>query len=130
MRQAVPINPNDGRVYMNLASPLLALNRFTESRDATLAALERKPPSAGNNVLLYSLAFVTHDSKTMAEQLAWLEKQPQNEGNGLALEADTEAYAGHLRNARELTRRAADASVKAGSKDDAAMWWFNAAVRE
>jgi tetratricopeptide (TPR) repeat protein len=130
MRQGIPINPNDGRGYMNLAGPLLGLNRFAESREATLAALERKPPSVGNNLELYSIAFVTHDSKTMVEQLEWLEKQPQYEGKGLGLEADTEAYAGHLRKARELTRRAVDASLRADSKDDAAMWWFNSALRE
>jgi serine/threonine protein kinase/tetratricopeptide (TPR) repeat protein len=130
MRQGIPINPNDGRGYMNLASPLLGLNRFGESRDATLAALERKPPMVGNNLTLYSVAFVTHDAKTMAEQIAWLEKQPQYAGKGLALEADTEAYTGHLRRARGLTRRAVDASLQADNKDDASMWWYHAALRE
>ena len=130
MRQAIPINPNDGRVYMNLASPLLGLNRFAESREATLAAMERKPPSVGNNLELYSIAFVTHDAKTMAEQIAWLEKQPQYAGKGLAMEADSEAYAGHLRKARQLTQSAVDASLRAESKDDAAMWWYRAALRE
>jgi eukaryotic-like serine/threonine-protein kinase len=66
----------------------------------------------------------------MAEQLAWMENQPQLGGLGLSIEADTEAYAGHLRKARELTRRAVDASLRADSKEDAAMWWFNAALRE
>jgi serine/threonine protein kinase/tetratricopeptide (TPR) repeat protein len=130
MRQGVPINPNDGRAYMNLASALLGLNRFQESREATLAALERKPPSVGNNLELYSIAFVTHDAKTMAEQIEWLEKQPQYAGKGLAMEADTEAYAGHLRKARQLTQSAVDASLRAESKDDAAMSWYHAALRE
>jgi eukaryotic-like serine/threonine-protein kinase len=130
VRQEIPIIPDDGGGYMNLATHLLALNRFGESREASLAALARKPPNVGNNLDIYLIAFVTHDSRTMAEQLAWLEKQPQYEGKGLALEADTEAYAGHLSKARELTRRAVDASVRADSKDDAAVWWFNAALRE
>jgi eukaryotic-like serine/threonine-protein kinase len=130
VRQEIPMIPNDGNGYMNLATHLLALNRFGEARKASLAALARKPPNAGNNLDLYGIAFVTHDSKTMAEQLAWLEKQPQYEGNGLELEADTEAYAGHLRKARELTRRAVDASLRADDKESAAMWWFNAALRE
>jgi serine/threonine protein kinase/tetratricopeptide (TPR) repeat protein len=129
-RQAIPLNPNDGRLYQNLAQPLLALNRFEEARETTLVALARKPPSEANNQKLYALAFIAHDSKTMAEQLAWMENQPQLGGWGLSIEADTEAYAGHLRKARELTRRAVDASLRADSKEDAAMWWFNAALRE
>jgi hypothetical protein len=106
------------------------LNRFQESREATLAALERKPPSVGNNLELYSIAFVTHDAKTMAEQIAWLERQPQYAGKGLAIEADSEAYAGHLRKARQLTQSAVEASLRAESKDDAAMAWYHAALRE
>jgi len=130
VRQSIPIIPDDGTGYMNLVSHLLALNRFGEAHEANLAALARKPPAVGNNLDLYLIAFVTHDAKTMAEQLAWLERQPQYEGKGLALEADTEAYAGHLRKARELSLRAADSSMRADSKDDAAVWWFNAALRE
>jgi eukaryotic-like serine/threonine-protein kinase len=106
------------------------LNRFAEAREATQAAMARKPPSESNNEKLYALAFVAHDSKAMAEQLAWLENQPQLGGMGLSMEADTEAYAGHLRKARELTRRAAEASVRAGDKDSAALSWNNAALRE
>jgi serine/threonine protein kinase/tetratricopeptide (TPR) repeat protein len=130
VRQSIPIIPDDGTGYMNLVTPLLALNRFGEAHEANLAALARKPPAVGNNLDLYLIAFLTHDPKTMAEQLAWMEKQPQYEGKGLALDADTEAYAGHLRKARELTLRAADSSMRADSKDDAAVWWFNAALRE
>jgi serine/threonine protein kinase/tetratricopeptide (TPR) repeat protein len=130
VRQEIPIIPNDGTGYMNLATHLLALNRFGESREASLSALARKPPNVGNNLDLYLIAFVAHDSKTMAEQISWLEKQPPYESKGLALQADTEAYAGHLSKARELTLHAADSSIRADSKDDAAVWWYNAALRE
>ena len=129
-RQGIPLNPNDGRSYQSLADPLVALNRFAEAREATLAAMARKPPSESNNEKLYALAFIAHDSKAMAEQLAWLESQPQLGDLGLSMEADTEAYAGHLRQARELSRRAAEASVRAGDKEGAALWWNNAALRE
>jgi eukaryotic-like serine/threonine-protein kinase len=129
-RQAIPLNPDNGRLYLGLASPLMELNRFAEARESTLAAMARKPPSEGNNLTLYALAFLTHDSKTMAEQLAWMEGQPQLGGMGFSIEADTEAYTGHLRKARELTRRAVDASLRADGKEDAAMYWYDAALRE
>jgi tetratricopeptide (TPR) repeat protein len=129
-RQGIPLNPNDGRSYQSLAHPVVAFTRFAVPRYATLAAMARKPPSESNNEKLYALAFIAHDSKAMAEQLAWLENQPQLGDLALSMEADTEAYAGHLRQARELTRRAAEASVRAGDKEGAALWWNNAALRE
>ncbi|MGA7924928.1 MAG: hypothetical protein WCA20_02910 [Candidatus Sulfotelmatobacter sp.] len=36
--------------------------------------------------------------------------------------SDTEAYAGHLGKARELTKRAVDSAIRADSKEDGATW--------
>ena len=49
---------------------------------------------------------------------------------GLSLASDTEAYAGHLTKARELTKQSADSAVRADSKENGAIWWENAALRE
>ena len=128
-RQAIPLSPNDGNAYLNLAHNLLALNRFAEARETLQASLARKPDMADHSDL-YALAFIAHDSKTMAEQLAWLKSQPQDEGEGLSREADTEAYAGHLGKARVLTRRAVDVALRADDKEGAAIWWDDGALRE
>jgi tetratricopeptide (TPR) repeat protein len=128
-RQAIPLSPNDGNVYMNLANHLLALNRFAEARETQLAAVARKP-QVGNYSALYALAFIAHDSKTMAEQLALLKSQPEGESEGFSLEAETEAYAGHLDKARDLARQALDASLRADDKEGAAIWWDDGALRE
>ena len=53
-----------------------------------------------------------------------------NENFGLALASDTEAYAGHLGKARELTKRAVDSAIRADSKENGAIWQANAALRE
>ena len=45
--------------------------------------------------ILYALAFIAGDSSGMAEQQQWFAGKPE-ENNGLSLESDTEAYAGHL----------------------------------
>ena len=129
-RQAIPLSPDFGQLYGNLTHSLLALNRFAEARETVQAALTRKPDTDSNHEQLYALAFFAHDSKAMAEQSAWLESQPQYESAGLSMEADTEAYAGHLRKARELTRRAVNSALGRDSKEDAAIWWDNAALRE
>ena len=48
----------------------------------------------------------------------------------LALEADTEAYAGHLKKARELSRRAVELAQKSELAEPAAIWQGLAALRE
>jgi tetratricopeptide (TPR) repeat protein len=56
-RQAIPQDPNDGRLYGNLAHCLLALQRFGEAREAIQTALLRKPDNDANHEDLYALAF-------------------------------------------------------------------------
>ena len=74
---------------------------------------------------LYALAFLGADSAAMAEQQQWYAGKPE-ENIGLALASDTEAYAGHLAKARELTRRAVDSAIRADSKENGAIWQANA----
>ena len=66
----------------------------------------------------------------MAKQQQWFAGKPDVEHFGLSLAADTEAYAGHLTKARELTTRAVDSAIQADSKENAAIWRENAALRE
>ena len=49
---------------------------------------------------------------------------------GLALASDTEAYAGHLTKARDLTTRAVQSAIQADSKENGAIWQAIAAQRE
>jgi len=52
------------------------------------------------------------------------------ENLGLALASDTEAYAGHMGKARELTKQAVDSAVRADSKENGAIWLANAALEQ
>jgi hypothetical protein len=65
----------------------------------------------------------------MAEQQQWFAGKPE-ENFGLALASDTEAYAGHVSKARELTKRAVDSAIRADSTETAAIWQAIAAQRE
>jgi hypothetical protein len=69
------------------------------------------------------------DSSAMAEQQQWFAGKPE-ENAELSLASDTEAYAGHLRKAQELTKQSVDSAVKADSKENGAIWLENAALRE
>ena len=65
----------------------------------------------------------------MTEQQQWFAGKPE-ENVGLALASDTEAYAGHLGKARELTKRSVDSAIRVDSKETGALWQEIAAQRE
>ena len=62
---------------------------------------------------LYALSFLRADSVAMAEQQKWFADRPENENWELALDSDTQAYAGHLSSARDLTKGAVVSAVRA-----------------
>jgi len=113
----------------NLASYALALQRFDEARRITLDAQMRNMDAFEFHSFLYALAFLGTDSAAMAGQQQWFAGKPE-ENFGLALASDTEAYGGHLGKARELTKRAVDAAIRADSKESGAIWQANAAVQQ
>ena len=56
--------------------------------------------------------------------------KPGDEDSLLSLQSDTEAYYGRLTKARDFTRRAVNSAVRAQSKETAALWQVNSALRE
>jgi tetratricopeptide (TPR) repeat protein len=129
-RRALQLNPSRVVNYENLAVPYIALHQFNEARDIIAQALNRKLDDDGLHTNLYGLAFLKGDRAEMSEQVAWFEGKTGMEDEIWALESDTEAYAGRLEKARDLTRRAIDSSKRAQSLESAALWEANSAVRE
>ena len=129
-REVIRQVPENALGYENLSENLLALQRFDDVRQNIQAEQARKLDSYGLHKDLYGLAFATDDSTTMSEQLAWFAGKPQVADLGMYLQSDTEAYHGHMREARELTRKVIDAAVKGDDKEGAAKVWANAAMRE
>ncbi len=115
--------------YVVLANSLVMLQRFDEARQAIQEALARKLDVYILHDDLYGMAFIAGDTAVMNEQEQWFTGKPE-ENFGLSLASDTEAYAGHLAKARELTQRAADSAMRADSKETAAVWLAHSAVRE
>src|SRR5213078_1525931 len=64
------------------------------------------------------------------QQLAWGAGKPGVEDLLLSAQFDMEAYYGRLTKARDFSRRAVDAAVRSDSKETAALWEVNAALRE
>ena len=129
-RQSLRLNPDVSVPYVNLVNSLLALQQFNEVRQVIHEAQGRKLDDFIFHSGLYAMAFLGADSPAMAEQQKWFAGQPDSENIGLSLASDTEAYAGHLSKARELTRRSADSAIRADSKETGAIWYENAALHE
>jgi Flp pilus assembly protein TadD len=129
-REAARLFDNGAGDYDGLANTLLALQRFPETKQLILQAQARKLDSYLLHMQLYALAFLGADFGAMAEQRAWFASHPEVEHDGLSLASDTEAYAGHLSTARELTSRSVDSAIRADSKESGAIWLENAALRE
>ena len=129
-RDAVRLAPDSLGAYADLGNSLLALQRFEEGRQIIQQAQTRKLDAFVLHNALYALAFLGSDSPAMAEQQQWFAGQPDAENMGLSLASDTEAYAGHLGKARELTKRSVDSAVQADSKESGAIWRENAALRQ
>jgi serine/threonine protein kinase/tetratricopeptide (TPR) repeat protein len=129
-RQALHLAPDQLAQYSNLANYALALQRFDQAQQVIHDAQARKLDDFLLRNALYALAFLGKDSAAMAEQQQWFADKPAYENFGLALASDTEAYAGHVGKARELTKRAVDSAIRADSKETGAMWQANAALQQ
>ena len=78
----------------------------------------------------YQLAFLKGDTAQMTQLAASAMGKPGVEDLLLAYQADTEAWQGKLKNARELTRRAMDSAQHDDAKETAATYQAAAALRE
>jgi eukaryotic-like serine/threonine-protein kinase len=116
--------------YVQIANLSMALQRFGEVRRAIQEAHARKLDEDFLHVALYGLGFLDSDSQAMATEQRWFGEDPAYENSGLSLGSDTEAYAGRITKARELTKHAVDSAVRSDSKETGAIWWENAALRE
>jgi serine/threonine protein kinase/tetratricopeptide (TPR) repeat protein len=128
-KQGLQLQPDSVSHYANLAAFTMGAQRFDETRQVIRDGQARKADNFLFRTALYTLAFFGSDSAAMAEQQRWFAGKPE-ENLALSLASDTEAYAGHLGRARELTKRAADSAVRADSKETGAIWRAIAAQRE
>ena len=130
-RESFLLVPDNRALYENLVYALLALQRFDEARQFIREAQARNLDDYTLHLQLYSLAFFANDFRTTAAEQQWFAGQPDlASSNGLSLEADTEAYAGHAAKARELTKRSIDSAIRADIKETGAVSQAIAAQRE
>ena len=129
-KEAVRWNPDSPISYSVVGYNYIALNRPNEAKANYQRAFERKLDHPFFHIDLYSVAFMQNDPGAMAQQIAWFVGKSGVEEGFLAMEADTAAHSGRLRQAREFTRLAIDSAQRAGEKETAATYLATSGVRE
>jgi eukaryotic-like serine/threonine-protein kinase len=131
-REAIRLKPDSPSSYSYafLMFNYTALNRLDEAKATYGQALERKLNHPLFHIALYEIAFLQNDAAGMAQQVAWSAGQSGTEDELLGLEADTAAYSGRLRNAREFSRRAMDSAERALEKEPAPTYSALSGLRE
>ena len=130
LQEGVRLAPDIVVGYANLGATYYTLNRLDEAKAAFDQALARKLDDGYLRLNMYYLSFLRGDSAQMEQQVAWGAGKPGDEDRLLSAQSDTEAYYGRLSKARNFSRRAVDSAVRADSKETAALWQANAALRE
>lgn len=115
--------------YGMIALDDVSLNRFEEARTTIAKARELHIEPFLSASVLYEIGFVTGNQAEMVEQqaLPWPDMAPGTREDNIG---DTAAYSGRLSAARDWTRRAVALAEAAKSKDTAAGFHAESAVRE
>jgi len=129
-REAMRLEPNNQDIYACLGNEYVYLNRLDEAEAVYKQAEERKLEGEEIPQFGYLLAFQKGDAAQMAQLASAATGKPGTEDLLLAMQADTEAWYGKLKDARELTRRAMDSARHNDAKETAAAYQAKAALRE
>jgi serine/threonine protein kinase len=129
-RKVLALDPDSVEPYEYLSVYFLALQRLDESKQMIQQAQARRLDDYVEHDVLYALAFIRNDPSEMSTEQRWLAGKPAYEAVAFSLAADTEAYGGHLRKARELTKQAVQAAIRADNPESAAVSHEDAALFE
>lgn len=129
-KEALRLEPDSLAWYENLSTAYIALAQLDEAQAVLKEAFSKKLEDPSLHANLYALDFLRDDTDGMAREVAFSMGKPSGEDMMLALQADTEAFYGHEKKARELSRRAVESAQKAELAEPAAIWAALAALRE
>jgi tetratricopeptide (TPR) repeat protein len=129
-QEALQLAPDNVVSYANLGLTYLSLDRLEEAKAIFDKAFERKLDGGVLRDDIYVLAFLRGDTEQMEQQVEWGAGKPGDEDPLLSAQSDTEAYSGRMSKALDFSRRAVDSAIRADSKETAASWQINAALRE
>jgi len=116
--------------YLNLVASYIAVNKFDEAQSTIDETFSRKLEDPILHENLYTLAFVRGGTAKMDHEVSLATGKPGWEDILLYQHSNTAAWNGHMSEARSLTRRAADSAVHADTKEAAALYLADAALRD
>src|SRR5580658_787688 len=129
-KEALKLAPVAGIVYGNMIQIYSFEGHPDDAKAAYQQAVANKVEDPFIRTVVYGIAFLGGDSATMKKQADWAVGKQGWEDILLSYESDTEAFAGRLGMARDLTARAVKSAQSAGETETAALWQMNAALRE
>jgi tetratricopeptide (TPR) repeat protein/tRNA A-37 threonylcarbamoyl transferase component Bud32 len=131
LREEVRVAGDGYYNYGNLAAAYINLNRLEEARTTIEQALARKLEPISGHTYLYIIDFLQGNLPGMQQELDWAAANAgMEEDVFLNMQSDTEACSGHLGKARELTQQAVEAAQRNGTRERAAVFMVNGALRE
>jgi tetratricopeptide (TPR) repeat protein len=127
-RESIRLNPNFSAPYSLLAAVFLRFNRFTEVQDVIEQARRQELDHTRFHTVLYQIAFIKGDTTGMQQQIDWSRGKPE-EYVALDWQTGAAACAGQWRKAQELSRRAVDLTARDETKEVAARFATEQALR-
>ena len=128
--KAIKLDPEFPFAYVNLATAELLVGRAEDARRTIERAVRSNVSVPDLLVIRFAVAFVTGNRNEMERTLALSDGNAGAEDWVADLAAAALAYAGHLREARAMSRRAVDLAQTSGERERAAQHWAAVAVRE
>ena len=128
--EGIRLNPNAGSNYANLILAYAALDRLGEAKNAYLQAQARKIDDPVARVNWFGVAFVEGDTAEMDRLAAWFASKPEDQDIFFSAKSDIEAFAGHVKKAREFSQRAIQSSLRTFQKETAAQYQLDEALWE
>jgi tetratricopeptide (TPR) repeat protein len=128
--EALRLDPASGTTYLSLNGAYQMLNQMDMAQEFLVQAQARKISELLLIVPLYYMAFLRHDDEMMKNQVTKGAGQPDIENLLFAFQANTEAYYGHLRDARRFSQRAVESALHAGNRENARGFRTEEALRE
>jgi serine/threonine protein kinase len=129
-KEALRLSLGSGMVYQGFAYTDLALSRIEDAEALARDARAKGLDSSTLAPLFYDLAFYKNDSAEMNREAKLGVARPGLEALILARQADTAAYYGEVKKARQLSTEAINAALRAGQRETAATYEAECALRE
>jgi eukaryotic-like serine/threonine-protein kinase len=127
--EAIRLNPSSASGYSLLAAAFVGLNRFDEAKKIIGQAQAQKLGTTAMRRILYRIAFVQGDAGTMQQQIEWVNGKP-DDYVAQGWQAETAAFSGQSRKAKEFSSRAFDLAEHRNLKEVAAQIAVGGATRD